>query len=154
MLGGVVFAVVHAHDHGDVLTLGRSGNDDLLGAGGDVALGFFSVGEQTGRLDDDLDAQLGPGELGGSLGGDNEDLLAVHDEHIVIGLVSRGLLGADGAVKTTLGRVVLEQVGQIVGRDDIAHRDDVERRAEKALFHESAEHEAANATETIDGNFD
>jgi hypothetical protein len=36
----VVVAVVDAHDEGDVLALGRGGDDDLLGAAVDVGLGL------------------------------------------------------------------------------------------------------------------
>ena len=48
----------------------------------------------------------------------------------------------------------LSEVGQVVGRDDVADRDDVERRAEEALLDEGAEYEAADAAETIDSDFD
>jgi hypothetical protein len=67
VLGGVVLVVVHAHDDGDVFALGRGGDDDLLGAGGDVALGLFGVGEQTGGLDDDIDAEAFQGSSAGVL---------------------------------------------------------------------------------------
>jgi hypothetical protein len=75
--GNVEFVVVHAHDDGDVLALRRSGDDDLLGACGDVALGLFGLGEETGGLDDEFDTELGPGELGGGLGGNDKDVVAV-----------------------------------------------------------------------------
>jgi len=52
-----------------------------------------------------------------------------------------------------LGGVVLEQIGQIVGRDDVSHGNDVERRAEQTLLDECAENEAADAAKTIDCDF-
>jgi len=149
----VEFVVVNAHNDRDVFALRRSGDDDFLGASGDMALGFFSVGEETGRFDDQLNTQLGPGELSGRFGGNHEDFLAVNDEDIVFNFVGGGFFGADRAVETTLCGVVLQQIGQIVGRDDIADCDDVESCAEKALLHESAENEAADATESIDCDF-
>ena len=158
VFGGVVLAVVHAHDDGDVLVLRRGGDDDLLGAGHDVAVGGLrvvlgGVGEQAGRLDHELHAQLGPGKLGRRLGADHEDVPAVDDEHIVLGLVGGRLLRADRAVETTLGGVVFEQVGQVVGRHDIADGDHIEGRAEQALLHEGAKDETADAAETVDCDF-
>ena len=47
---GVVLLVVDAHDDGDVLALGRGGDDDLLRAGVDVALGLLGLGEQAGAI--------------------------------------------------------------------------------------------------------
>jgi hypothetical protein len=100
-----------------------------------------------------LYAQLSPGELCRGLGTDDKDVLAVNDENVVFSFVSGGLLGTDGTRETTLRGVVLQQVGQVVGRNDIADGDDVERRTEKALLYEGAEDEAANATETVDCDF-
>ena len=60
MLGGVVLVVVHAHDDREAIALGRGGDDDLLGAGGDVALGLFHVGEQAGGFDDEVHAERFP----------------------------------------------------------------------------------------------
>src|SRR5690606_24404854 len=46
VLGEVELVVVDAEDDGDVLALGRGGDDDLLGAGGDVTLGLLGLGEE------------------------------------------------------------------------------------------------------------
>ncbi len=119
-----------------------------------MALGLFGLGEETGGLNDELDAHRGPGELGGGAGGDDLDLVAVDHEHIVLGLVGAGLLGGDGALELALGGVILDQIGQIVGGNDVADGHDVERGAEEALLDEGAENEAADAAETIDSNFD
>src|SRR5262249_29279420 len=58
---------------------------------------------------------------------------------------------AHGAREPALRRVVLQQVGEVVGRNDVADGDDVEF-AEQVLLDERAEHETADATETVDGD--
>ena len=152
--GGVVLVVVDAHDDGDVLVLGGGGDDDLLGAGGDVALGLLGLGVEAGALNDELDAEGGPRKVGGGLGGDDEDILAVDDDDVVLSLVGGALLGADLAVEAALGGIVLEEVGQVVGGDDIADGDDVELSAEEALLDESAEDEATDAAKAVDSNLE
>src|SRR4029453_16567220 len=61
----VVLVLVDAHHDGDVLVLGRSRDEDLLGAARDVLLGVGLLREDAGRLDDDVDAQLAPRDVGG-----------------------------------------------------------------------------------------
>ena len=56
-------------------------------------------------------------------------------------------------LKLALRGIVFEQVGEVVGRDDIADRDDVEGRAEQTLLDQRAEDQAADAAEPIDCNF-
>ena len=59
----------------------------------DVALGLRRVGEQAGRLDDDVHAQRLPRQRGRAvLGGQTLDLLAVDDQHVVLGRVGARLL--------------------------------------------------------------
>jgi hypothetical protein len=53
-----------------------------------------------------------------------------------------------------LDRVVLQQVGQVVGGDDVAHGHDVEFLGEKALFVKGPEDQAADAAESIDRDLD
>ena len=154
VLGGVVLVVVDADDNGDVLVLSRRGDDDLLGAGLEVAAGLGGLGEETRGLDDNLDAHGAPRELGGGLGGDDLDLVAVDHEHIVLGLVRGGLPGGDGASEATLGGVVLEKVGEVVGRDDVTDGDDIELGPQVTLLDEGAEDETADAAESIDSYVD
>lgn len=46
----------------------------------------FSLGEETGRLDDDVDAKILPGKGGGTLlHGETLDLVAVDHERVVFG---------------------------------------------------------------------
>ena len=57
----IVPVVVDAEHQRDVLTLGRRRDDDFLRAAGvDVRAGLGGVGEQPGRLDDDVDAEILP----------------------------------------------------------------------------------------------
>ena len=65
MLLRVVLAVVDAEDDRDVGIGGRSGDDDLLRACLKVLLRVRALGEEPGRLDRDVDAEIGPGEIGG-----------------------------------------------------------------------------------------
>ena len=146
--------MVHAHDDGDVFALRRSGDDDLLGTGHQVALGLVGFGEESGGLDDDVHAERLPGEFSRGLGGNDADLGAIHDQDVVFGLVRRGLGGADGAGEAALGGVVLEQVRQVVCGDDVTHRDDVDVLAHQSLLDESAEDQTADTAETIDRYID
>ena len=61
----VVLVEVDAEDDRDVLVLGGRGDDDLLGAGVEVLGGLVAVGEEAGRLDDDVDAEVAPRQLRG-----------------------------------------------------------------------------------------
>ncbi len=89
MLRDVELVVVDAENDCDVLTLGRSGDDDLLRTRGQVALGLFRVGKETSRLDHELDAQFAPRQFGRGLGTDHENLAAVHNQDVILELVGR-----------------------------------------------------------------
>ena len=60
MIRAVVEMVVHAHHHGEIFVLGRGGNNHLLCAGFDVALGLFAVGEEAGGFDHHVHAEFFP----------------------------------------------------------------------------------------------
>ncbi len=140
VLVGVVEVVVDAHHDGDVLVGGRRRDDDLLGATVvDVGARLGGVGEEAGRLDHDVDVELGPLQVRGvALREDLDDLLA--DLDLAVG-------GGDVGVEDTEDRVVLEQVredrdvGQVVDADDL----DVE-----AGGAHGAEEVAADAAEAVD----
>ena len=84
VLGGVVLVLVDAHQQRLHLALAGGGDDDLLRAGREVALGLLGVGEEAGRLDDVVDAELLPGQLARVLRRhDALDLVAADDEHVV-----------------------------------------------------------------------
>src|SRR5690606_15471856 len=78
---------VDAHDIGGHLVgaLGGGGDQDTLGAAGDVLAGSVEVGEQAGGLDDVVDAHVAPGKLGGVAFGEAADLVAVDDHAIIAG---------------------------------------------------------------------
>ena len=67
VLAGSYVVVVHAHDDGEVLALGRRRDDDLLRAARSMcACALVGVGEEAGRLDDDVDAEVAPRQRAGS----------------------------------------------------------------------------------------
>ena len=62
--GRVVLVRVDANDVGrDVVTLGRGGDDNLLGTRGDVLASARAVNEDTSTFDDDVDAHFLPRQL-------------------------------------------------------------------------------------------
>ena len=121
-------------------------------AGCQVAPGLLGFGEQAGRFDDVLDAKLLPRQGGRPfLDGEALDRVAVDDERVVFG-GARRLLAGDRAAEPTLRRVVLEQVGEVVGRDEVVDGHHVERLAEQPLL-DQVEDEAADAAEAVDAHF-
>ena len=153
MFGRIVFVVVDAHDDGDVFVLAWRGDDDALGTCGDVALGLLGVDEQTGGFNDEVNPELFPGESGGILRADHEDVLAVHNDDIVFEFVGGGLLGGDLPLEAALGGIVLQKIRKIVGRDDVAHCHHLNIFAEQALLDDCTKDEAPDASETIDTDF-
>src|SRR5262249_40053964 len=75
-------------------------------------------------------------------------------ERVVLANRRRRFLARDRAVEAALRRIVLEQVRQVVGRNQVVDGDHVERLAERALLHQRAEHEPADAAETVDADLD
>ncbi len=61
MVGGIVVLLVHTNHDGDVLTLRRSGDDDLLGACLEVLAS--AVARDARRLNDDVDTSSAQGKL-------------------------------------------------------------------------------------------
>ena len=85
VLGDVKFIVVHAHHDGDVLVLGRCGDDDLLGAGSDVPLGLLALGKESRGLDDNIDIEIFPRKSSRPLlHGKALDLVTVYHEHVIL----------------------------------------------------------------------
>ncbi len=141
MLVGVVEVVVDTHDDGDVLVLGRGRDDDLLGTTVDVRLGLLRVGEEAGRLDDDVGADAGPVDLGGVALLEDADGLAVHDD--------RGLVVGDLTGETAQDRVVLEQVGEGLVVHEVVRGHDLDVGSGR---HDGAEEVAADAAKAVDTN--
>src|ERR1019366_2201343 len=114
--GGVVVAVVHAHDDRDVLALGRGGDDHLLGTGLDVLARVVGLGEAPSGLDHDVRAEIGPRQRSGIPLGQHADLLVAGPDDVA--------RGAPIDVARAQHRVVFQQVrqgrgvGQVVGCDN------------------------------------
>ena len=102
VLFGVVDALVDPQHDGHVLVGGRRGDDHLASAGLAVRGGLGRVGEDSGRLDDERNAELAPGERRRVLFAEGADLVAVDPDH--------ALARAHLAVESPVGRVVLEEV--------------------------------------------
>ena len=152
-LAGSYFAFVDAQHDGDVFVLGGGRDDDLLRAGLDVALGLRGVGEQAGRLDHDVHAQRLPRQRGRAfLDGQALDLLAVDHQHVVFGGAGARLLAGDRAGELALGRIELEQVGEVVGGDDVVDGHHLDFLAQQPLVADGAEHQPPDAAEPVDAN--
>ena len=121
----------------DVLT-GRCGNNYFLGAAGQVGRGFFAAGEETGAFQDNVYTQLAPRQFCGVLDGRDTNLFSVDNQ--AIGSVRHC------ALKTTMGRVVLQQVGQ--GRSVGEVVDSYNLNV--GTYDEVAKGEAADAAKSVD----
>jgi hypothetical protein len=93
------------------------------------------------RLDDDVDAQLAPAEVGGVALGEDLDRLAVDDDVVAIEL--------HGGVETARDGVVLEQVRKRLVVGEVVHRDDLKVAA---LREGRTQVVATNATEPVDSD--
>src|SRR5690606_37348771 len=117
----------------------RGGDDDLLGAAGDVLLGVFLLGEDAGRLDDDVDTQLAPGDVGGVALGEHLDRLAADGDRV-------GGVG-DLLLEAAQDGVVLQQVCGGRGVTQVVDSHDLDVGA---LFQQCAEVVATDAAKHVD----
>ena len=131
------------HDGGQVVA-GRSGDNDLLGAGVDVSLSLGLAGVEAGALQDHVHAQLAPGQLSGVGLGVYGDLLAVDND-----VVLAGLDGVAVAVIALRG-IVLQQVSQHLRRGQVVDGNNLIALSTEHL----TESQTADTTETVDCNFD
>src|SRR5699024_325816 len=104
-IAGVLIQVHAADEHGGVV-LGRSGHDNLLGAGVDVALSLLLGQEQAGGLNHVLSTDLAPGQVSRIALSKNGDLLAVDDD----GVLSSG----NSALELAVHGVVLQHISQVI----------------------------------------
>ena len=117
---GVVLVVVHTEHERDV-GIGRGrGDDDLLRAGVEVLLRTRAVGEEAGRLEHDVDAEVAPRHRGRIALDEQLDLLPRGVQHAV--------LDDDVARERPERRVEPEQVRHRRGVAEIVRGDDVEVR--------------------------
>ena len=138
---GVVLIEVHAGNDGDVLVAGGRGDDDLLRAGVEMLGGILALGEEAGRLEHDVDAEISPAKRGGILLVQDEDRLAVDDE-AVVGELDGSRVGAED-------RVVAQQVRQRVVVGEVVDRDPLDVGV---CGLGGAEDVTADAAEAVDSN--
>ena len=136
--------VVHTKDDGGIHVfrgLGRNGKENLLGAAGQVLLDAFAVTEEAGGFQNDLDVSAGPVDVRGIFLGGDDDGLAVDDD---------GVVGSfDLAGEPAHDRVVLQQVCQGGGGDQVVDGDNFDVRVGGS---QDAEDVATDAAEAIDTN--
>ena len=147
--------VVHAeHDGRGGLVLGRSGDQDLLGASVQVGLGLLGGGVEAGALEHELDAVvLDPRDVVGILLGIDLVFLAVdHDGVFGGGDLDRGaIVMTEGAV----GAVVLQQVGQHGRGGQIVDCSDLNvtgLAATSLQLEDTAESQTTDTTKAVDTN--
>jgi len=145
--------VIDSHDDSDVFVLTRSGDDDFLGTCAEVALGFFTLGEESGRLDNDIDIEILPRERGRTfLHCEALDLVTIDHQRVVLGKHGRGFFAVYLSLKDALRGVVFDKVGKVVGGYEVIDGDDIVPLLKEALFGDGTEDKAADAAEPIDGN--
>jgi hypothetical protein len=82
------------------------------------------------------------------------NVASIDDQNIIVRFVGGRFAGGNLAFEAALDGVVLEQVGQIVGRHNIADGDDIHFPADHSLLGDGAEDQAADAAKSIDCNFE
>ena len=111
---GVVILVVDlVHERG-VHALARGRDDDLLRPALDVGRGAVAAGEDARGIDDDVGADVAPGDLGRVALGEGFDLVVANVQHVA---VVGNVLGPD-----PVRRIVLEKVCQTIKRHQVVRR--------------------------------
>src|SRR5699024_6149146 len=139
-VGGVSVQVDAAHEHGGVV-LGRSGHNDLLGAGVDVSLSLLLGQEQAGGLHNVLSLQLAPGNVSGVTLGEDRDLLAVDND--------AGLGGGNLALDVGGYGVVLQHIGQVISGTQNVDTHDLDL----GMIDAGAENHSADTAKTVNTYF-
>ena len=137
----VVLVVVDAEHDRDVRVRGRGGDDDLLRACIEMLLRTVAVGEEAGRLEHDVDAQVAPGQRAGIPLGEHAHLLA--------GGAERPVGELDLALERAERRVVLQEVGHRLRVAEVVQRDDLEIGPERVP---RAEEVPPDAAESVDAD--
>ncbi len=78
--------------------------------------------------------------------------MPVNDQHIVLGRIRFGFLARDGARKLALGRVVLHEIREVVGRNNVVDGDNLNVLAEQSLIAKCSKHKPPNAAEAVNTN--
>ena len=136
-----------------VLALSRSGDDDFLCAGIEMTLGLCSFGEEPGRFDDDVDTEFLPGKGGRTLCDGKAFNLVPFTTRVSSSAASgRRLFTVDLALEPALGRVVFEEICEIVRRNEVVYCSDLVARFEESLLNHRAKEKPSDASEAIDAD--
>mmetsp|Transcript_7705 Transcript_7705/g.13166 ORF Transcript_7705/g.13166 Transcript_7705/m.13166 type:complete len:221 (-) Transcript_7705:282-944(-) len=141
----VVVQVVDTNDvGGNVSTLARGSDDDLLGTSLDVLAGSRGVNEDTSGLNNNVNAKLLPWGLQRVTSGNDLEGLrqALNSDHVTIKLDVGSELAEDG--------VVLEEVSSELRAASVIHSDELEIGVFPAG--KAADHVTADTAETVHGN--
>ena len=141
MLFAIELFVIDAIHDGRIGTIGRGRHDHQPGTRFEVKGSLRPVGEEAGRLNYHVNAELGPWKI-------LRIALLEHRERVSADL-DAALGGLDRVRQHTEHRVVLEQVRHRVERPEVVHRHEVDVRA--ALLG-STEKVASNTAKTVDAN--
>ena len=137
----VVAGVVDAEHDRVVGVGGRRRDDDLLRTRVEMLLRALALGEEPGRLDHDVDAELAPRQRRRIALGEHLHLLATR--------VDDAVAERDVAGERPQHRVVLEQMRHRRGVTEVVDRDDLHVGSERLLRPEEV---APDAPETVDAN--
>ncbi len=126
------------NDGGQVVASG-SGDYDLLGASLDVGGSLVLGGEETGALENDVDAQLAPRQLFGVRLCVDRNLLAVNGDAVLAcdDLVIASIVALRG--------VILQQVREHLGGGEVVNSDDLGALVTEHL----TERQAADSTKAV-----
>ncbi len=138
-----VLGVVHAIDEHRRVVLGGGGLHHFLGASVDVLLAGIEGEEEAGGFNHHVGIHFVPLQVGGIALGGEADFLAV--DHQVVAF------HAHRAVEAAMHRVVLQHVSQVVRLEQVVDGDDLQV-FELGFLRHGAEHHAADAAESIDGD--
>jgi hypothetical protein len=137
----VVAVEVDAEGDGHVRFLGGSGDDHLLGASREVLRGVVAGGEEAGRLDHHVDAEVAPGQRRRIALGEHLQRSAVDRDRVPV--------DADLAGEAADARVVLEQVGEGLRIGEVVDGDELQIGPSRMC---RAKDVAANPPETVNAD--
>ena len=142
ILGQLV--VIDAVDHGEIGAIGGRGDENALGAGGEMRGRLVLGGENAGTFHRDIDAEVFPGQRRRVFhGGDLDRAVADAD-----GIALHG----DFAGEAAMHAVEAQEMRVGFDRPEIVDADHLDIRA--AAFGDGAQDIAADAAEPVNGNPD
>jgi hypothetical protein len=138
----IILRLIDAEDDRDVFTFGRCRDDDLLRAAVDVLARGVGVGEVSGGLENDVDAEVFPRERRRVLLGEYSDFVAVDGDRAVSSL--------DVALVRAVNRIVFEQVRERVRMSQVIHGDELD--VGDTLLLRGAKHLPTDSSKSVDTN--